>query len=505
MPSLFEAADSRVESIRKAVTDVVTKRAITANQLGLGFGGGVSGNSGMSMFANQAGQNTDQTRTQRQYNAFKNTVATALRPIMVRFASQPIRVGYTATRKEISERTWLSGIAEKAYSVEGEKMIREAAPSWIKASIGSNVTPLENHPLLDLLSSPNEFLTQNGLLQCTAASLSLTGRSAWWFDSSGDPRAETGLSTRIWYVPWHWLAPSGPSTNPFEKFKIQMPSAGEIEVEGEDIFYSMVPHPEDPSRSWSAVQSQAASVDTDENILMAQHTSMKNVIRPNLIITAGRMPGMNGGSRNGPRAALDRGARNVLIEAIKGHYQGVMKFGEPLILDAMIEDVRPLIAGPMELDLVNSSSVTQSRIMQGVGVSNVVAGYAENANRAGSTVAHEIFFDLVLNPLISLFGQSLNNMALRRYGSITGTKSRFKVWMDEAKPRDADATHQRVSLCMPAMKFGEVREYLRSGNLVLEERTDRDDEFMSASASEPVPVPVPAPPQQAPAPQEELV
>lgn len=486
--SIFSFADSRSEQIRKSVSDSILEKRAASGGTFFSSGSASSNRSGSEMFASQAGHGLEQSKALRQYQSFKNTVSTALRPIIVRFASQPIRVGVTASKRELESNRSLGGLISKFFSPESEKIVRESAPSWIKANVGSGVTPLESHPILDLLASPNEFMTTNGLLQCTAASYCLTGRACWWFDSSGDPREETGLSTRIWYIPVHWIRPSGPSTNPFSKFKIQMPSSGEIEVDGNDIFYSMIPHPEDPSRAWSAVQGQAASIDTDEQILLAQYTSMKNVIRPSLIITAGRVNGMPGGvaGGKGPRVSLNRESRMALTEAIKGHYQGVMKYNEPLILDAMIEDVRPLIAGPVELDLLNSSEVTQSRIFEGVGVSPVVAGYSENANRAGSVVAHEIFYELVLNPLINLFGQSLAAMAKRRYGSYsTGSKrSTLTLWMDEAKPKDAENLQQRVEQCIDALTVGEVREYLRTGTLVMEEKTAKDGVFYKDFKSE---------------------
>jgi hypothetical protein len=476
--SIFSFADSRADQIRKNVTDSIHEKRTGSGATFFANSSSATNRSGSDMFASQAGHGLEQSKALRQYQAFKNTVSTALRPIIVRFASQPIRVGVTTSKKEIEGNRSLSGLISKFFSVDGEKEVKEFAPKWIKANVGSSVTPLESHPVLDLLASPNEFMTTNGLLQCTAASYCLTGRACWWFDSSGDPREETGLNTRIWYIPVHWIRPSGTSSNPFAKFKIQMPSSGEIEVDGTDIFYSMIPHPEDPSRAWSAVQGQAASIDTDEQILMAQYTSMKNVIRPSLIITAGRVNGMPGGGQ-GPRVSLNRESRMALTEAIKGHYQGVMRYNEPLILDAMIEDVKPLISGPMELDLLNSSEVTQSRIFEGVGVSPVVAGYSDNANRAGSVVAHEIFYELVLNPLINLFGQSLAAMAKRRYGTyaVDGKKSSITLWMDEAKPRDAENIHLRVTQCIDSLTVGEVREYVRTGNLIMEEKTAKDGVF----------------------------
>jgi hypothetical protein len=69
-------------------------------------------------------------------------------------------------------------------------------------------------------------------------------------------------------------------------------------------------------------------------------------------------------------------------------------------------------------------------------------------------------------------------MAKRRYGSARGGRTAIKVWMDEAKPRDVDQTHERFVACRDTMKVGEIREYLRTGNLILEDKTEVDDEWV---------------------------
>ena len=472
--NVFDRADRRVTALRSRVSSSKDAPRIQQSALTSSGLGSTSTGDGTAAFAPQTGM--DQSRASRQYDAFKNTVATAIRPIMVRFAAQPIRVGYSTDRSNIETNKSLAGLRTRMAGIEFEKRVADVAPLWIKQSVGTNVTVMERHPLLDLISSPSEMLTQLGLLNCTAASLALTGRVAWWFDSTGGNRDELGFNTRLWYVPWHWLQPVGPRENPYAKFRLQSTSgASGVEIDGEDIFYAVVPHPSDPTKAWSAIQGQASAVDTDENILKAQYVSMKNVIRPSMIITAGRMPGMPGGSGSrGPRALLLRNDREKLIEAIKQSYGGVINYGEPLILDALIEDVRPFMASPHELDLTNSSAITQGRIMQGAGVSPVVAGYTENANRAGSTVAHDIFYELVLNPLIQLFGQALDAKMGRRYQS----NPRLRTWMDEARPRDIDQQHERISLGLPYMKVKEVRHYVKTGALIMDDATDVDEKMV---------------------------
>ncbi len=128
------------------------------------------------------------------------------------------------------------------------------------------------------------------------------------------------------------------------------------------------------------------------------------------------------------------------------------------------------MARPNELDLVNSSAMTQGRIMEGVGVSRVVAGYAENANRAGSVVAHEIFYELVLNPFLKLLGQAMDAKIGPRYSQ--GGK-RLRIWIDEAKANDAEALASRIGMAKEVFLVDELREFTATGTLTCKRSTRR--------------------------------
>lgn len=431
-------------------------------------------------FANMGSNLDNSSRSKRQYEAFKDTVFTAIRPIMVKAASQDIRCGFdtAATRKAVVGAYRQKGLVVDAKSLRdimhaqrdgrfeyvddpwGVKQIRDVSPKFIRKDVGENVDPLKEHFLTTLLQSPNEYLTGYGLKQCSFASMALTGRYVWWFDVNGKPRddvPELG-NLRLWYIPVSWL--QLPDSSNLRQWKIMAPGMGSgHDVSIDELFMSTMPDPGNPLRPYSVLQAQAKAVDTEDKMLRAQAVSMDNSIRPGLIVIAGRLPGMPTAGRSGPgvRPILTGEQRGQIIDAIKLQYQGVARHGEPLILDGLIEDVKPYLPSPQELDMVNSTGVFQKRIMEGYGVSPVVAGYAENANRAGAVVAEESFYKNTLNPYIEQSSQDMDSVLGRRF-TVKGGQ-RLRVWMELAVADDPDALLARFTVCMPYMTPEEVREF----------------------------------------------
>lgn len=464
--SIFATAEREVESLRHKARQWSTEAKEAREQASRSIY--ASGASHNTPFDAAAVNYDEAERARRQYEAFRDTAYTAIRPIMNTGAEQPIRCGLASQRAQIVKGTDpLDRLYQKWLSpIELDETRAIVAPSVFQKDIGKNITPLDDHPFLKLLATPNELMTGYALKQVSFASMALTGRFVWWFDASGDPRQDVPElgSLRLWYIPRSWLRRSE-STN-FNKWKIQAPGmAGGTEVSAGDLFISTMHDPGNPLLALSPLQSQAKSVDTDDKILRAQSIAMDNSMRPNLLVIAGRLPGMGTGQgRLGPRPILTGDQRGQIIDAIKLHLQGVSKWGEPLILDGLIEDAKPFMPGPAELDLVNSSQVIKERVMQGLGVSPVVAGYTENANRAGSVIAKEIFYDLCLNPMISMVSQDMDSVLGPRF-SLGGR--RLRIWMETAQSSDPEAMLARVTLGKEFMLVEELRDYMMTGKLTL--------------------------------------
>lgn len=382
----------------------------------------------------------------RQYNAFKDIPYTAIRPIAVKIAGQVIHAGLSG-REEFSE-----GIVTK------RRRLRR------KRFDSADIEPKEDHEVLDLIMEPNEYMTRWALLYCTVASICLTGRSYWW-------ATRTGGKMELWYLPTHWVRPVHEESGPFAKFRVQPPgvTAG-WDVPAKEIAYFPYPDPSNPLLSFSSLQAQARVVNTDDKIQEAQHASMSNVINPKVVLHAGRLEDIPGATGTQPRILLTPEQRKDLIEAIKLAYRGPSNFGEPIIVDGLIDQVTPFMQSPSELDFSQSSATTEQRIMRGFGVNPIVAGQIEGANRASAAVAHEGFYALVVNPLIELISEVLT-VTFRRY-----FEPNLAVWIEPATVDDQDLTLRRVQLVAQnnAITIGELRRYAETGELNLPERDDDD-------------------------------
>ncbi len=442
-----------------------------------GVGGGYrhGGNMPDSPFGSYATMQDNANNAQRQYQANKGSSAIAIRPIAMKGASLPIRCGFAQSKPTGTKDGTREWLIEKWYENHSRgwvdtdsariRSVKKAMPLCMKDLNNSDIDPLKDHFLLRLLSNPNEHYRGSALKYLSFSSLVLTGRFVWWFDDSGAPRTddpELG-NLRVWYIPRHWLMP-----NPVDegKWTIMCPGmAGGVEVNAGQLFISSIPDPENPFRPYSPLQSQAASVDSEDKMLKAQAVTLDNVIRPSVILVAGRLPGApGGGSGRGPRPILSPDQREQLINAIKLTHANWRNYGEPAIVDGLIEDIKPFMASPSELDFGNSVASSGRRIMEGIGTSPVIAGFTENANRAGSQVAKEVFNEITLNPLVNFVSEDMNSVLGPRF---TIGSRRLHIWMDQSQSTDPDMLAARVVAAMDRFSDEEIREWVQTGELNL--------------------------------------
>ena len=473
---IFAKSESRAVAVRSGFKRAMAERKVRqSNSVGYTTGG----SAGQSNFDATIANQNDNDRSIRQYEAIRNTVWTAIRPIWSKAAEQPFRCGIEGASDSIAKGSWGKEWLPMMASKERHAKMIDLSPMFLK-DIGQNITPLENYPLLDLFAKPNEHLTGMGLKMLTMMSMVATGRAVWWFDSTGEPRSDVPSlgSMRLWYVPRNWVR--RPPGGKVDEWIIQAPSSNKpAVVSSGDLFMPSIPDPGNPFASLSTMQSQARTIDTEEKILRAQSASMDNAIKPSMIMTVGRVPGMPGSANaKGTRPILTGPQRAQIIDAIKLVAQGVHRYGDPIIIDGLIEDVRPYMASPHELDLVNSTEIVKQRIMQAFGVSPVVAGFSESVNRAGSVVAMDNFYQNTLNPLIAILSEQMDSVLGPRFSA--GGR-RLRVWMEKAVADDAEAALERVRVLVNDMTLDERREFLATGRIKLNELTPENRQAIEAS------------------------
>ncbi len=357
-----------------------------------------------------------------------------------RIAGQPIRVAKKTSAPPTDPKARLKSLSRF-----------KAAPSFVK-QVASRLVPLDTHPLLTALEAPNELMSGFQLLFTIVAHLELSGQSFLYMRDADGGGLESGLE--IWPLPPSWVQPVHEEGKPFASYKVRLPgSAKEIELPGEDVARVHYPDPADPLYgAYSPLQAAALAVTTDEHIQTAQAAFFKNGVFPGMAVVIGRQPGITG--TPGERPALNREQRAQITTAIKQAYRGVSNANEPLILDALIEDVKKLTNSAAEMDFMNSSALTKERICQLFGVSPAAMGDVATPNRASSAAADDHLCKNTLSPKCGMISAALTKWVAPRFGGDV------VAYIEEPRANDPDSDRQdREQLA----KYGAItRDELRA-------------------------------------------
>lgn len=390
--------------------------------------------------------------------ASRDHAFTAIRPIAVKVADQLEHVGLQA---EDGASARAQRLITKGYNGNAALMVRDRrdtmrlknAPRYVK-SIGESIDVLESHPLLSAFQEPNEFMTCWALKYTVAFSLCATGQAIIYFDVD-----EANDRVNLWYFPRTWITPIHTRDRAFHHWVLRPPgTTGEGQpIPRTHIANVYFPHPADPTMPHSPLQSQARAVNTDDEIQTGHLASMKNITKPGMLVFAGDMGKDPNGNDMGT-IEFTPAQRKQIRDAVRLRYQGAMRMGDPLILDRLIKDVKPYMPSPVDLDFPNGSRLTKERIMHGIGTNPFVAGQSEGTNRATAAVANEIHYELTVNPILTLFGETVTQTARRFYQS--DGKGKLVFWLERAVANDADLRLEQLDLLASysLLKGNEMRE-----------------------------------------------
>jgi HK97 family phage portal protein len=336
-----------------------------------------------------------------QYAACKNWVFPAVRLIASRIAGQPIH------------------IARERGRPSGKGMFKGLGDT-------DNLEPLDQHPILDLLSDPSEMMTAWSLMWTTVAGLSLTGRALWLY---GEENGRDALLP----IPLTWVE----STDTRRTiWNIRPGGTGTaIPVPGEFVAHFYMPDPADPYGAMSPLVQAALAVETDNAIAECQLQTFLRGIMPRIALRVGKTGGMPGVSGSDRRITLTQPQRKQIVEAIRSAHAGFSRSEEPLILDNLIEEVFKLSTAPAEMGFMESGASTKERVLQSFGVSPILLGQVEGANRASATVADYNVVSNTVNPIITMLSLTMTEWLGPLYAK---PNERLRIWIEPCVAHDAE-------------------------------------------------------------------
>jgi phage portal protein BeeE len=371
----------------------------------------------------------------RQVQHAGGWVYAAVRPTAQRIAGQPVRLARLGNSSDIR--------LPNAQVSHQPHVHKDYLPGHLK-SLAPTLQHVTSHPFLDTMNRPNDIMVRWSLLYFLVASLEITGRAFWWVTTGKDGKRS------VWPIPSAWMS-ANHDARLFSSWTVRPPGAGgDYKLDSSEVVYFSYPDHNDPLGSTSPLQMQAKAVSADEAIQTAQERAFKNGLFPGVVITVGKQQEVPG-VMSRPRLTPDQ--RRDIVAMLKAMYRGVLKSDEPLILDALIENVHKISNTPREMDFLQSSKWTKARIFQGYGVNQFIAGELEGANRAVAVVADANHGDYVVNPKLEMISQVLTTFMLPMFDA----DSSLVAYVEPVRPND------------PEMKLKESELLTKSGALLRDE------------------------------------
>lgn len=412
----------------------------------------------------QLQKQTSLAQHKEQYRYNVNWPNAIIKVISDRIAGQPLRVARVVTKEEVRE---LVGIVRKGTERQRVKALRRLRriracspnkkflPGHLKHH-HANLEVLEDHPILRVVAEPNPIMVRWSLVYMTVGSMELTGKGYWWFDRVDGWKNKF----QLWPIPSSWIEPVHDQAKQmlYAEWEIRPPGTGEnVRVPGNAVGYMYYPDPANPLGAISVLQSQARSVIVDEGILECQRRSFANELFPGMAVVIGRNPDIQGVGVQGQRPILSKEQRAQIIGALKQAYRGAQNAGEPIILDGLVEDIKPTSMGPREMAYMESSKLSKERLTQAWGVNPISMGQVEGANRASSAMADDHLCSNVINPRLNLMSEILTRWMPPLFGH---DDNEIVVYFEAAQSYDPEIEMRVEDLLMKwaAMSRNELRQ-----------------------------------------------
>ena len=375
-----------------------------------------------------------------RYAQFRGVLYSVVNIIAMEGAGQPVHVG----RLKGSQG---KGKGKGPANKKSAMLRRMTATAQIKAA-KEEIEIVPSHPLVDLLETPNPIQNRWQFVYSFIANLNLTG---WAYVVGGE---NDDGEMEFYSLPTTWCRPDH-TNGPFSGLRIINPKNPTEGMQGEPLTrenfaFAHLPNPADPMGAMAPAQSQMLAIRIDDHIQTSQERFFENGIFPSVIVTIGHDPHPD--VPGGVRPRLTGPQRRQVIGAIRKAVGGVANYGNPAIVDGLIEKIDRLSATSNEMGWEKSESSVKARILSTFGVHPYILG--ENVSVGGYAQAAKIEerFCKRVNTFLDMLGGVMTNF-VAPMKSDEKRKEDLMVWWEPAAPSD------------PGLHWQNVREGRKNGDV----------------------------------------
>lgn len=357
-----------------------------------------------------------QGATETKYALYRGWVYSAVNAIAMEAAGQPARVGQMARDGRGPKKT-------KRTKTNFYKSFM--TPNILEKAAEEELEIFQTHDLNKVLNHPNSIQHKWQFTYSFVANLVLTG----WAFVVGDLNEDDQLE--YYSIPSTWIRPDH-KDGPFSKFYIINPNNPKSQTQPLDrrqVSFAHIPNPGDPLGALSPTTAQLAAVKIDDQIQESQFHFFKNGIFPSVIITMGATPHPDVPSM-GIRPRLTPVQRRQVYAAIKKVSSGIANYGNPAIIDGMIEKIERLSATQNEMGWEKSEMTVRDRILSALGVHPFILGKEMAGSYAQSYIVQERFLSRV-NTYLDMLSVLMTEFVKPHYDN-----DKLLIWWDKCKPSD---------------------------------------------------------------------
>jgi phage portal protein BeeE len=381
-----------------------------------------------------------------QYEHYRGRFYAGSRLVVQRLASQPTLVG---RRNQQENSNSASQMIDRGY------LPPNGVPQWLGDP--RKIEVIDNHPLAKVLRNPNKHQTAYNFWEMVGGSIMATGRGFMvCMQSQREDR-----TWDLFPIPATWMHPIGTDDGIFSRWMVKPPGVSDrgIEVDGANVAHAYFQAPDNPLGAISPLSMIARSVLTDEAISASQYSEFINEAMPKVALIAGDVMNETGFTDDPNRTSAARPVRlepyqrEQIITWFQQQYSGAKKRGLPIVLDAVIRDLKILSRTPEEMGYVDSAGLTKEQIFEGIGVSNILTGQLDGVTRASGALAEQFFMDYCFNPILNMISQSMT----KKLGPL------FSTGGDEVLAWIAPGVHRDTELDLEMLRLG-IRSYSLTRN-----------------------------------------
>lgn len=389
----------------------------------------------------QFSQFQDQGANKQRYSQYRGWVYSAINALATEAAMQPVKAGKMTDPDKAG-----SPSGTKAYlKSRNENRIKgfelnKMPERWRSKAADNNLEIIPDHAILDVLQKPNSIQHGFQFVYSFVANLCLTG----WGYILGGTNEEGKLE--FFSVPTTWITPDH-TDGAFSKFWLQNPKnpiAGQgVELTRDQVGFAYLPNPADPLLALAPANAQMLAIKIDDHIQTSQAAFFENSVFPGAIVTMGKNPHPD--VPGGVRPRLTAPQRRQVYGAIKKVMGGVANYGNPAIVDGLIESIERLQASQNEIGWEKSEKAVRTRILSAFSVHPFILGEEMAGSYAQAYVVGERFCKKV-NVFLALLSELMTNFApdflpdIKKPNSKPSKKDEGKdkllIWWEEASVKD---------------------------------------------------------------------